>query len=87
VIRAELREIVSFDIPMIMITDSQCHFDVLTRCRYTTERRLMVDIVAAREAYNSQISHNIGLIQGAHNHADDLNKIGGNGALMDSVAK
>jgi hypothetical protein len=32
----------------LLLTDSKALFDVLTRTRYTTERRLMVDIAASR---------------------------------------
>jgi hypothetical protein len=66
---------------LLMLTDSKALFDVLTRTRYTTERRLMVDIAAAREAYHEQIISNIGLIRSEFNIADGLTKAGPNEAL------
>lgn len=39
------------EITIPMFTDNKFLFDFLTRSRYTTERRLIVDISASREAY------------------------------------
>jgi hypothetical protein len=64
------RMIVPVHLPML--TDSKALFDVLTRTRYTTERRLMVDIAAARESYRERILSNIGLIRSEFNIADGL---------------
>ena len=66
---------------LLMLTYSKALFDVLTRTRYTTERRLMVDIAAAREAYHEWIISNIGLIRSEFNIADGLTKAGPNEAL------
>jgi hypothetical protein len=70
-------------VPLIMFTDSQALFNVLTRNKTTTERRLMVDVAAARKAYHSTIISNIGLIKSCHNPADGLTKVGCNPALAD----
>lgn len=51
IIRHDLQAMLGQDIPMLMMTDSQQLFDVLTRSRYTTEHCLMVDIAAAREVF------------------------------------
>jgi hypothetical protein len=54
IIRRELSRMLSKDIPPLMMTDSRALLDVITRARYTTERRLMVDVAAAREAYSDR---------------------------------
>ncbi len=66
-----------------MLTDSKALFDVVTRARYTTERRLVVVISATREAYNQGINEvcNIGLISSDDNPADGLTKISSSEAL------
>ena len=69
------------NIPMIMLTDSKQLFDILVRAKRTAERRLMVDISAAREAYNDEVISNIALIRSEFNLADALTNIGGNDAL------
>ena len=61
---------------LLMLTDSKALFDVLTRTRYTTERRLMVDIAAAREAFHERIISNIGLIRSEFNLRTDSPKLG-----------
>lgn len=78
----DLQRMLGRKIPLLMFTDSRQLFDVLTRSNYTTERRLMVDIAAAREAYNDSTISNIGLIRSQYNIADALTKDGGNDALL-----
>eukprot|EP00171_Calliarthron_tuberculosum_P003375 IDg3375t1 len=56
-------------------------FDIITRNRQTSEKRLMIDIRAAREAYNERDISNIALIESEHNPADALTKIKSNKAL------
>jgi hypothetical protein len=68
-------------VPLIVFTDSQALLNVLIRNKTTTERRLMVDVAAARQAYHSMIISNIGLIKSCYNPADGLTKVGCNPAL------
>jgi hypothetical protein len=68
-------------VPLVMYTDSQALFNVLTRNKTTTERRLMVDVAVARQAYHNSIISNIGLIKSCCNPADGLTKVGCNPAL------
>jgi hypothetical protein len=64
-----------------MLTDSESLFKTLTGTRYTTERRLLIDIAAARQAYQSREISNIEYIRSADNAADALTNIGFNMAL------
>ena len=82
ILRHDIELMTGMKIPIIMLTDSKSLFDVLTRAKYTTEKRLMVDIAAAREAYNDHVISNIALIDSADNPADALTKIGHNSALQ-----
>jgi hypothetical protein len=54
------------------MTDSKFLFAVITNNRYTTEKRLMTDIAAVREAYNNRIISNNGLICSDDNAADAM---------------
>ena len=83
IIKHDLERILRKKIPVLTLTDSKILFDVLTKSRYTTERRLMVDIAAARQAYNNRHIDNIALIKSEFNPADALTKIGPNNALRD----
>jgi hypothetical protein len=51
ILRHELARMVGMDLPLLMMMDIRALFDVITRARYATEWRLMVDIAASREAY------------------------------------
>jgi hypothetical protein len=82
IIRHELSRMLSKDIPLLMMTDSRALFDVITRARYTTERRLIVDVAAAREAYSNRTMINIGLIRTGYNPADGLTKVAPNEELL-----
>lgn len=68
-------------IPVLLLTDIKCHFDVLTSNESTTEGTLMLDIFAAWKGYTRREIENIGLIRREVNFADDLTKMNGNGAL------
>ena len=74
-IKHEVQRLLGRDIPVTMLTDCQLLFDALTRSRYTTERRIIVDIASAREAYSNGLIFNIGLILSEHNPADSLTKV------------
>lgn len=75
ILKHDLQRILGQEIPLFMLTDSKLLFDVITGNRYTTEKRLMVDIAAVREAYNDRIIANIGLIRSEYNAADAMTKI------------
>jgi hypothetical protein len=62
-LRHELERMLGQPVPLIMFTDSQALFNVLIRNKTTTERRLMVDVAAARQSYHSMIISNNGLIK------------------------
>jgi hypothetical protein len=81
ILRHDLSRMLGQHIPVLMLTDSESLFKTLTRARYTTERRLLVDIAAARQAYQSREISNIGLIRSEDNAADGLTKLGPNKAL------
>ena len=81
IIKHDIERALGRSLPLLMLTDSQALFDVLTRARYTTEKRLMIDIAAARQAYSSKEIDNIALIESQYNPADGLTKVKHNEAL------
>lgn len=80
-LRRQIETVIDRHVPLLMLTDSKCLFDVLTSNKNTTEGRLMLDIFAARQSYSRREIENIGLIKSEYKLADDLTKINGNGAL------
>ena len=51
IIKHDLQRILGQKIPLLHLIDSKILFDAITGQKYTTEKRLMVDIVSIREAY------------------------------------
>jgi hypothetical protein len=82
-LKADLQELLGKTIPMLILTDSEPLFNIITRERFTTEKRLMIDLAAARESYRRKEIANIGLIASEFNIADALTKTHriGNSAL------
>ena len=75
-IKHTLERIYGQRIPITMLTDSKQMFDVITKASQTTEKRLLIDIAAAREAYNRHEISNVGLVLSGDNVADGLTKVG-----------
>lgn len=65
----------------MMVTDSGILFNIITRRKIPSERRIMVDLIAAREAYDNRTIANIALIESKFNAADPLSKLNGNDSL------
>ena len=74
--RHGLQEILGVNIGSTMYTDSKQLFDVITRAAHTIKKRLMVELLAARQAYNRHEISNVGLVAGESNPADRLTKPG-----------
>ncbi len=68
-----------------MFTDSKQIFDVITRASLTTEKTLMIDIAATREAYYRNEISNVNLVSGDVNPADVLTKPGFCDALFNLI--
>jgi len=74
--KQDIELVMGRDIPLMMFTDSKSLFDIITKCSHTQEKRLMIDLQAVRDAYESHEISNVGFIRGPNNPADGLTKIG-----------
>jgi hypothetical protein len=81
-LKHDLQRILGKELHLLMLTDSQSLFDVVTRSKYPTEKRLQIDLAGIREAYDNREIANIGLIRSDFNVADGLTKVGPNPALL-----
>lgn len=81
IIRFDLERLYGKRIPLTHLTDSKQLFDVVTKASYPSEKRLMVDVAAAREAYNRQDLSNVYLIASNDNISDAFTKRDGSPAL------
>lgn len=75
VIKYDLQLMLGKVIPISMMTDSLSLFDVITKSTITTERRLMIDIKAAKESYQKNEIQDIAYIRSENNPADAITKI------------
>ena len=74
-VREQLRAIFARRIPLKIFMDSKTLFDVLTRGTLTTERRLVIDLMVAREAYERGEISDVGHVRSEHNLEDELTKV------------
>jgi hypothetical protein len=63
-------------VPLAILTDSKCLFDVITKASSISERRLMIDITEVRNSYNAQEPSDIGFVRTKYNPADAFTKLG-----------
>ena len=61
-LKHDFEQLLQQRIPLQMFTDSKYLFDVIVRASMTSERRLVIDISATREAYECIETADIGLI-------------------------
>ena len=57
------------------LTDSKSLFDIISKGSRTNEKRLMLDVYAARQVYKEQDISNIGFVRSNHYITDGLTKI------------
>ena len=69
-------------VPIIVCTDSLSLYECLVKLGTTKEKRLMIDIIALREAYERGKLNEIRWIDGRDNPADSMTKASSNQALQ-----
>ncbi len=70
----DLENLLDHNVPVQLFTDSKCLFDVISEGSRTPEKRMMLDIAAAREGFKSKAICNIGFVRNSNNIADGLTK-------------
>ena len=73
-IQHDLKSLLNRKVKIKILTDSATLFNVMVRNASTTEKRLMIDIKAAREAYNEDIIDSVTWIRRQYNLADAMTK-------------
>ena len=81
-IRSQMEHALQQPVPMHLMTDSKSLFDIISKGSRTSEKRVMLDIHATRQAYQRQEISNIGFVRSEHNLADGLTKEKKQGALL-----
>jgi len=68
-------------VPTVVCTDSRSLYDCMVKLGTTTEKRLMIDVMAVREAYERRELSEFRWIEGPDNPADAMTKAKPNKAL------
>lgn len=71
---SELQTLTSRITPLQLFTDNKSLFDTISRGSRTSEKRLMLDVFAAREGYKTGLISDIGFVRSQFNLADGLTK-------------
>lgn len=74
-LRHVLSEIVNQQVPLNTVTDSESIFKIIVQSSTTTEKRLMIDLQACREAYDEGCIDNVGWVRSEYNVADCFTKM------------
>ena len=73
-LRSQLEQTLNIAVPMHLMTDSKSLFDIISKGSRTCEKRIMLDIHSARQAYRAFEISNIGFVRSSNNIADGLTK-------------
>lgn len=74
-LRHDIEEMVGRNISLTILTDSESFFKVIIKATITTEKRLMVYVRDAREAYQRSGISDVGWVRPPQNISDGLNNI------------
>lgn len=80
-IKATIEKILKIDLPLIVCTDSRSLYDCLVKLGTTQEKRLMIDVMCLRQAYERREITEVKWIEGDTNPADSMTKSKPSGAL------
>jgi hypothetical protein len=87
-IKSTIEGMLQINLPLVICTDSKSLYDCLVKLGTTQEKRLMVDILSLRQAYERREIAEIKWIEGSNNPADAMTKgskaCGALKALIDS---
>lgn len=70
----ELRSIYDRTIPLRLLTDSKALFGIISKVSRTSEKRMMLDIAAAREVFRDRIISDTFFVRSSNNLANGLTK-------------
>lgn len=76
-----LANLLQTNIPLILCTDSKSLYDCRVRLGTTQEKRLMIDVMSLRQAYERREVAEIKWIHGVNNPADSMTKAKASNAL------
>jgi hypothetical protein len=73
-VKATIDRVLQIDLPLILCTDSRSLYQCLVKLGTTQEKRLMIDIMCLRQAYERREITEVRWIKGTSNPADSMTK-------------
>lgn len=73
-IKSTIDKILQINLPLVLCTDSKSLYDCLVRLGTTQEKRLMIDVMCLRQAYERRLITEVKWIDGEANPADAMTK-------------
>ena len=80
-VKSTIEKIMDINLPLVLCTDSKSLYDCLVRLGTTQEKRLMIDIMCLRQAYEQREVTEVKWIKGNTNPADSMTKLKPSNAL------
>ena len=84
-IKSTIDKMLQIDLPLILCTDSKSLYDCLVKLGTTAEKRLMIDIMCLRQAYERREIAEVKWIRGESNPADSMTKSKASSALKQLI--
>jgi hypothetical protein len=84
-VKATIERILEIELPLVICTDSRSLYDCLVKLGTTQEKRLMVDVMCLRQAYERREIAEVKWVAGASNPADSMTKGKPSGALKQLI--
>jgi hypothetical protein len=84
-IKATLEKILKIDLPLVLCTDSRSLYHCLVKLGTTQEKRLMIDVMCLRQAYERREIAEVKWIAGNTNPADSMTKAKASNALKQLI--
>ena len=73
-VKSTIDKILGIDLPLVLCTDSRLLYDCLVKLGTTHEKRLIIDIMCLRQAYERREIAEVRWIKGNSNPADAMTK-------------
>jgi hypothetical protein len=81
VVKSIVDRALEIDLPLVVYTDSKSLYECLVRLGTTQEKRLMIDVICLRQAYERREIAEVKWIKGESNPADSMTKLKPTNAL------
>ena len=80
-IKTTIDKVLQIDLPLVICTDSKSLYQCLVKLGTTAEKRLMIDVMCLRQAYERREIAEVRWIKGTTNPADSMTKAKPSNAL------